>query len=169
MSYKLLGAVIILSCCGGYGFFLASGHRRNIRHLNQLLQITRFIKNELAYRLTPLPELFNSVGQLGHGSVYRVFRRLSDAMTEQIAPDVSGCMRKILQDEVHSIPISRRFIQLGTILGRFDLQGQIQDLTCLEQEFQRDLEQLHSTQDDLIRNYRTLGLCAGTALIILLI
>ena len=55
MSYKWVGAVLVIAACGGFGVSLAAGHRRQERLLRLLLRARHTMRWELQYRLTPLP------------------------------------------------------------------------------------------------------------------
>ena len=58
---------------------------------------------------------------------------------------------------------------LGKTLGRFDLQGQLSGIASVKQLCKRDLDGLQNNQELRLRSYRTLGICAGVALVILFI
>ena len=58
---------------------------------------------------------------------------------------------------------------LGRSLGRFDLSGQLKGLTSLRERCSREMQELHLDRDNRLRSYRVLGLCAGGALVILLV
>ena len=57
---------------------------------------------------------------------------------------------------------------LGNSLGRFDLSGQLKGLEGVRQECRGKLTRLMGNQEVRLRSYQTLGLCAGAALVILL-
>ena len=57
MSYKWIGAILIIVSCGVCGFSVAAGKRREERLLSQLMDVLQFMEADLQYRLTPLPEL----------------------------------------------------------------------------------------------------------------
>jgi len=63
----------------------------------------------------------------------------------------------------------RWFRLLGTSLGRYDLPGQVKGLQNVREECTLELEKMKNNQEERLRSYQTLGLCAGTALVILLL
>jgi len=169
MTIKLFGAVLILLCSGSCGFSVAASYRRDISQIKTLIQIMEFIQRELEYRLTPLPELCMQAGEMGRGAIFRVFTKLSDELSIQAAPDVPGCMRKVLQSTQFSRKVEKLLNQLGKTLGQYDLSGQLQGLSSLIKDCSFELSRIVDTQDERIRSYRTLGLCTGAALVILFI
>ena len=85
-------------------------------------------------------------------------------------PDVPSCMQTVLQKEhMPSRRIRRLFLMFGRSLGRFDLPGQIRGLEEVRTACERELKPLVQQKQNAIRSYRTLGICAGAALAILLL
>jgi hypothetical protein len=54
-------------------------------------------------------------------------------------------------------------------MGKFDIDGQINGLEAVRSLCRRMLDELTSGREVRLRNYQTLGLCAGAALVILFI
>ena len=55
MNYRWIGAVLVIAGCGGFGFSIAAGYKREESTLRQLIQALNTMEWELSYRLTPLP------------------------------------------------------------------------------------------------------------------
>lgn len=165
---KLLGAVMILCSCGGIGLSIVATHRREEQALMQLIRLLEHMSCELQFKLTSLPELCQSASEMGTGCVETVLRQLSLELEAQITPDVAACMYAAMA-KTPGIPdkIRKCLTQLGDTLGRFDLPGQLQGLESVKNLAQFELEQLRCNQDVRLRSYRTLGFCAGTALVVL--
>lgn len=170
MTYKIIGAVLIVTACGGFGFRIASAQKREERSLRQLISLLDFMECELQYRLTPLPTLCQQAAQEGEGVLRQVFLQFSRELNDQISPDVQCCMTAAL-NKTPKLPegTKQALYALGKSLGRFDLGGQIKGLEAVRQHCRLELEKLCQNQDVRLRSYRTLGLCAGAAVAILLI
>ena len=170
MTFKILGVILVMIGCGGVGFRIAAIHRYEEKSLRQLIGILDFMECELQYRLTPLPELCRQAASTCTDSPFAVFTELALEMESQINPDVDRCMAAALEKTKNIPPITRnKLIQLGKSIGRFDLNGQLKGLEAVRQECRRNLESLCTNQDNRLRSYQTLGLCAGAALVILFI
>lgn len=169
MDIKWIGAFLIVAGCGGFGFSLAAAHRREAALLRGLQRALQYMQNELKYRLTPLPELCAQAGAEAGGQLKLVFTDLSRAMERQLSPDAASCMMEAIRKSKESLPPSMRRLlgQLGRSLGRFDLEGQLRGLAALEKACGEVLDRLEENKDLRLRNYQTLGLCAGAALAIL--
>lgn len=170
MSYRLMGGALIVAACGGYGLALAAGYRQREKELESLAQLLSLMENQLSYQLTPLPELCRQAGKEEGGIVGEVFRNLARELEGQSAPRVAECMALAIAAS-RPLPPGLRpiLLRLGKSLGRFDLPGQLRGLQSARQQCAAQLESLRADREPRLRSYRTLGLCAGAALVILLL
>lgn len=159
---------MILFGCGGVGFTVVAAYRRQVHALQQLIRALEYMECELQYRMTPLPELCRSASHVCTGCVRSVLQQLSTELEAQIIPNAVSCMHAALTKH-SSIPerLLKCLERLGDSLGRFDLTGQLQGLGSVRKCAEFELEQLRQNQDVRLRNYQTLGLCAGAALVVL--
>ena len=170
MLLKVLGALFIVLACGGVGFKIAGNYLKEEKQLRQLIYGLEYMNNELQYRLTPLPELCKQTSLELKGAVARVFLQLYNEMTAQIAPNVSHCMAAALSQIADISPQVKDVLnQLGSCLGRFDVDGQIRGINAVKAICNEKLSALTQNKDTRIRSYKTLGLCAGAAVVILFI
>lgn len=168
MSIKWLGAILIIAGCGGCGFSMAAGARREEHLLSQLDRVLSFMESELQYRLTPLPELCAMASKETDTSLGDIFIRFSRELSMQNAADAASCMSAALRcHENLSGRMRKHMRHLGRSLGRFDLPGQLQGLQAIRRACETDLGILRKNRDVRLRSYQTLGLCAGMALVIL--
>lgn len=170
MGYKWIGAILIVLSCSGCGFAIAAGKRREEKLLTQLMGVLQFMEAELQYRLTALPELCRMAAGECRGILQTVFLNLYRELTWQKMPDAGSCMYAALQ-RTGEIPsrVRRSLVQLGHILGRFDLPGQLEGIRSLRKRCEDSLESLRKNRDERLRSYQTLGICAGAALAIMLL
>lgn len=170
MEYKWFGAILVIGGCGGFGFAVAGEALRREKLLRQMLENLDFMESEIRYRLTALPELFQLCALRSGGTLRRLFLDLAGELDKHTAPRVETCLRAAL-DRQPGIPARVRGIvyQLGKSLGRFDLPGQLQGIEAAKAGCKRELRDLERNREQRLRSYRTLGLCAGAALAVLLI
>lgn len=170
MTLKLFGAAIILVCCGYLGFRIAKEYRKEISMMRSLSKCIQHMINELQYQLTPLPLLCVHTAGQATGIIHKVFLQLAKELDSQISPDVQRCMDAVL-GKCSEIPKFACVVlkMLGQGLGKYDLSGQILALESVNKECNRILEDITQNQTVRLRNYQTLGLCAGAALVILFI
>jgi stage III sporulation protein AB len=167
---KWIGAILIILSCGGFGFYQAGIYRAEEKNLRDLLRCLDLMQCELQYRLTPLPQLCILVSSQLGGAVGHVFDLLRRELENQVAPEVSSCMRSALLRCKNLTSQTRQLIQeLGASLGQYDTYGQLSCFDAIRMQARTQLEELSRNRDSRIRSYQTLGLCAGAALAILFV
>lgn len=170
MNYKWIGAVLIISGCAGAGFYMASAYRREERELRQLTGALDYMSCELQYRLTPLPDLCRQAGMEVRGSAGKVLVQLAAELESRIHEDVESSMTASLRDcpDV-STGVKEAMELLGSRMGRFDVEGQIQGLDYVRAHCRRQLDTMAAGKENRLRSFQTLGICAGAALAILFV
>ena len=170
MNYKILGAVLIIAACGSCGFLTAAHHVSKLQLLQNLICGLDFMVCERQYRATPLPQLCRLAGENCSGKIGRVFSLLADELETQISPNVGICMAAVL-DKFNELDrtVFEILSNMGMLLGKFDLLGQISELESCRAHCIAKLEELNKDRDSRLRSYQTLGLCAGAAIAILFV
>ena len=168
MIVKMVGAMLIILGCGGFGFKLASDYLKQITSLRQLQAVLNYLQSELQFRLTPLPELCSIASKQCRGTLSLFFIKLQNELDSQISPDVERCVSAALykQSGLPSYTI-KALEKLGSSLGRFDLEGQLKGIDAVKSYCDIIETELSKEKSIRVRNYRTLAICAGAALAIL--
>lgn len=161
---------MIIFGCGGIGFAMVAGHRREEMALLELITALRYMNSELEYQMTPLPKLCSHAAQRCNGYVRQILEQLSKELEDQILPDASACMNAAVSKYKNPPERTRTYLlRLGSSLGCFDLSGQIKGMEAVEREVLLELSILRENKESRCRNYQTLALCAGLALVVLFI
>lgn len=168
MIIRIFGAFLIIGGCTGVGFAVSGNYRRQERAMEELLRCLQWMSCELNYRIPPLPVLCRSASEICQGPVSKVMLQLADELDRQLTPDVATCIHAALS-AVPGIPdkAEAHLRRLGKSLGRFDLQEQIASLEAAMAGCRQELETISGNREVQTRNYQTLGLCAGAALVII--
>lgn len=168
MTVKIIGAALIVSGCGGFGFKMAANHLKEERSLRKLIEVLDYLECELEYHMTPLPDLCRQAAQQSGGKLKDVLCSLNSELENQISPDVERCMSAALSRHKDLPAMTVYGLELlGKTLGKFDLSGQLKGLHNVRSECERKLADLTRDRDVRVRSYKTLALCAGAALAIL--
>lgn len=168
MGIKWIGSIAVIAACSSFGYILSGTLSRETAVLRHLLRALEYIGCELKYRKSVLPELCVSCGGQVKGLVGNVLMRLGQELDRQILPDVETCMSSVLLP-LDIPPRSKRYLMLlGESLGHFDMDGQLRSLDQLQEQIAAALEELERDKAQRLRLYRTLGICAGVALVIIL-
>ena len=166
---KCFGAILVIFSCGGFGFAMAAAYRREEKQLRQLSDILLYLSAQHQYRLISLPDLCSTVAKQGSGAIFRVFSELGRQLSSGTEWDVCQCLLAAARKEDLTPSVRELLHGLGNTLGQFDLTGQLEALTDLRSQCGEVLHRLSLGREDRLRSYQTLGICAGTALVILFV
>lgn len=156
--------------CGYFGFRSAALYLAEERMLRKLIAVLDYMSCELQYKLTPLPDLCRQASSETTGALQILLRVFADELDSQISPNVKTCMDVAISKCKAMPELSKKCLyQLGCSMGRFDLNGQIQALESVRMTCRNHLSKLEEGKEMRLRSYQTLGLCAGAALVILLV
>ena len=170
MTVKAIGMLLIAGGCSAYGFLMALFWIREERILRQLMETLEFMRCDLQYHVTPLPDLCRNVSNRMHGTIRCYFDSLAVELEKQYLPDAAVCAETAAVT-LGNLPerIKRAFELLGTSLGQFDLEGQLLGLESVRAYCRAELESMAVNRNERLRSYRTLGICMGIALAIILV
>ncbi len=165
---KWIGALLIVAGCGGTGLALAAAYHREERMLEQLLEAVSWMQCELRCRTGELSYLFRRLEARSQGMLAALFAHVHQELSMRVAPDAQCCMDSALQRTTLPPLIRQAAYELGTSLGEFDLQGQLMQMDRFRTHWSRILDEHREKRDNRVRSYRTLGLCGGLVLAIVL-
>lgn len=170
MIIRILGAFMVIIGCSSVGYGIAYAAKREIIALQNFSVALEYMECELQYRMTPLPSLCHATSNVTKGSVSKLFQILGTELDAQISPNVSMCMAAALT-KCRDLPSKIRQLceNLGDRLGVFDLDGQVRVLSSLREESQQALMLCSKGYDARSRSCKTIAVCAGAAIVILLI
>jgi len=170
MTIRFIGACFILFSCGSFGFLISRSAKKEIYALENFVIAMEYMECELRYRMTPLPNLCCKTASVTKGTVSKLFELLCSELEAQISPNVSVCMSSALY-KCRDVPgkIVVLWESMTERLGIFDLDGQIRVLSSLREEAKNMLKLCKQGHDARSRSYKTIAVCAGAAIVILLI
>ena len=169
---KVLAMVLIVASSSAVGFGFAANVRTQAQQLLQLTGALEYMKNEISYRLTPLPELFAMLAQQSDKAVGEFFGCCAQQMAQNPAASVQGIVCDALQKTPQltlSQTARQTLLELSMSLGKFDAAGQMSAITLAAGRFRQELQTLESRRRERCRSYETIGVCAGLALAVILL
>ena len=137
--------------------------------MQQLIDAFAYMEYELSFRASPMPELLRNIS-IENGTLKQYFSALADELEGQISPDVACCVDAALT-RFNDLPELVRIgiKQFGRTAGCFDIDGQIKEIISVKEQCTSLLANYTKNQEMRLRNYRVLTLCAGAAIVILLL
>ena len=170
MTLRIVGAVLIVAGCGGAGFLLSTAYRREIASLSALVEMFNYFECELQYNNSPLSDIFASFASNRKDTIGEFCDLLAKEIDTQVCPNAHACILAALEKR-KNIPKETALLikKFGLTLGKFSTNGQILEIRSIRTETKNKLDILLNDQDTKLRNYKTLGICAGAAIVILFI
>ncbi len=170
MTGKMLGALLIVMACTAAGFSLAAAYRKEERILQQLVFSMEYMENELQFQMPALAELCRLAASRCTGELRSVWEDLAAELDKQQLADAEGAMITVRRHCTALAPSVQECLELlGKSLGRFQLSGQITGIQAVRERAKQELNRILLHREQRLRSCRTLGICAGLALAILLI
>ncbi len=169
---RLVGIIAIVLSAGSVGFRIAGSLRRRCNMLRQLLTAFGVLKNEIAFCGTPLPQAFALMAVTVQDGPERVFSAIARQMEHRRWLTPHSAMEQALRDESElgqDEEVARLLLDLAAGLGKYDRDSQLQTLDRVTGELQSLLQTAEQERSIRSRTYKTLGICAGLAVAILLI
>lgn len=167
---KLVGCVLIVlgcACCGAFSAFTFQAEIKMLRSLHAALQ---HMASELNYRLLPLPALLLEGASVTNGKVSGILTALSAELDRQSSPDVKSCMAAVIQDYADMPNSVLEYLkEISYSLGKFDLKGQLQGLAYISERISEKVCDLETDKASKVQLAKTVGMCAGIGLAIVLL
>lgn len=168
---KILGLLCVVGSASAVGFGFAAGVRRQAEQLRALQTALGQMKNETAYRMTPLPELLAQAGAQTEGAVGAVFSRCAAELRRRTSTVQFAMQTALSHTPGLALPQSaqRALLALSASLGKFDVDGQCRAIDLAASRVGEALEDVEQASRARCRSYRTLGVCAGLAIAVILL
>jgi stage III sporulation protein AB len=170
--FKGMGLFCVVLAASWTGFGFARAVRRQAAQLRQLVTALEFMKSEIQYRMTPLPELFGQLAGSPDPAVGGLFGLCAGFLRHDRTCPPAAAFQKALGEErrlVLSGETRQTLLALGLALGRFDVEGQCRSIELAERRLQKESDELEAKKRARCRSYETLGICAGLAIAVILV
>ncbi len=167
---KTAGIIMIVLSAVVTGFRAALGLTKNCRRFRHFLDMLRILEQEICTCSTPLPQAFSVVGNMGQDPVDKVFSFVAEEMNRRrwIKPERAMELALKQHDELDG-PLQDLLLRLCAGLGKYDKHMQAQTIGAIRSE--TEILTAAAEQECSIRGktYRTLGICTGLAVGILML
>lgn len=167
---KLAGALLLTGGAGALGLLAASRLAARVRALRAMLGALEQLERELSFRLTSMPELLRNTARNAAPPANAFFLQCCTGMEQlgekSLSEIWSEALSKVGDLGERPLMVMR---ELGTILGRYDGEGQRESLAAARDELAKCLAQAEAERAQKGQVYSALGISAGALLAILLL
>lgn len=168
---KLLGALLLAGGAAFLGFSAAAQLERRVKSLRAMLGALEHLERELTFRLTPMPELLETLSKQSPSPANAFFARCLAGLDTLGEHTLSDLWNNALEAAPMDLGEEDRRVlrELGGVLGRYDGEGQREALALSRAQLGQCLTTATEERTRLGRVYGALGLTAGALLVILLL
>lgn len=168
---KLLGAFCVVAGSGWLGLCAVGRLRRRERTLERLGMALGWLAEELAFRLTPLPDLLGKLAAEQTGPVGLFFRDALAGLERNREGGLRQSWRQAMVRRLDFLKEEERqvLVEAGQVLGRFDAGAQAEALRRAVRRLDAIRSKAGEDTGRLSRVYTALGLSAGAALALVLL
>lgn len=168
---RIFGMVMVFSACAGLGIHAAGVVRRTVRQLTQLKLSLEMMQCEISYSLTPIGKLCGILSSACGGEVGAFYgameQKLKDG-TRSVAEAAGAAMSETTG--LRLTPLARQsLMELFGSFGKFGSEEQLKLIALTMERITAELSELSAQKQSRCRCYEALGVCAGLAMVILVI
>lgn len=165
---KIAGVVFVLLSSCSVGFRVAAGLKKRCGYLREFINTLHLMRNELIYLHTPLPVLFSAAAKQTHGNLWQILNYMSEAMEKNRWTSPIHAAENALSVFPDDL-LGDLLLKLAKRLGSYDTQAQLAGIDIVCDEAACMLHSLEAEMGLRSKTYKLLSICAGIALVILLI
>ncbi len=173
MLIKVLSSLFILFSSALIGYIYASRYNHRVQQLRHVLHGIQLLETEVLYSSNSLPEAMKRVGERSHSTVAKIFLDTAQCLYSRKGISLEEAWGKAIESQgAYSAlqEIDREIlIDFGKLLGTSDKENQKKNFHMVILELQK---QQRSADEERCKNekmYRSLGILAGLAIVIVFI
>lgn len=125
---RLILSLFIIGSSTGIGFLLSKGYENRISHLQDLITLLKVLEADMFYRMDPLPQLLNRIGNSHKELAGAFFVQVCKGLESQNSYDFYGSWTSAVGEVYSTSSLSEKdreiLSEIGISLGKTDLSNQ---------------------------------------------
>ncbi len=168
---RLVGALFIVAGSASAGFYMAGNVRKTQRIYRDALRATAYMKSEIECYLTPLHDIYGQLARILPKPLASLFFALHEQARRSLGLLPAVHFSRARQQQKNRLPheLGQILAEMFDLLGRQDAVAQIRAITLAEERLNEALGRVSSEKKERCHAYETIGICAGIALVIILV
>ena len=164
---KIIIYMFIFLTTAWIGILKAKKYVYRVDELREIKTALNIFKTKLKYTYSPIPEIFSEIGENIKSNIGTVFKIAVSYMQEETA---SASWEKAVDTVIFNMNEEDKSIlkSLGNLLGKTDLEGQISQIELTEHFLEEQIIKAEKERQKNEKLFRTLGMTAGLAIVIIL-
>lgn len=170
---KLFGACLIFIASSWVGMQMAKSLSERPQQIRQLRSALSLLETEIGYGTRPLFQACEQIAARELGPVSGLFATSAKHLAEMDGASTYECFQKAIQHEWKNTALTKAeksiMLNLSQALGISDREDQLQHLALAQANLEVEEEKARDEQIKYERVYKTMGVLAGTLIIILML
>lgn len=171
---KIVGALMVILSCTGIGLYFSMMTKGRVVELKALKKEMYFLRGDITYGSTPLPEAIELLSRRNTTShlacfFFHVALQLKKLEGRPFSEIWDEGINKNLEDSYLKEQDKEPLRRLGENLGFLDKDTQVKSIDLYIEILEQELEEAIRTEKEKTRLYNTLGVLSGVFLTVVLI
>lgn len=170
---KIIGSILILTTCSYIGFFFGKQYNARFEQIRKLRSSLKLLETEISYSMNPLPEALSKVGSRTTGPVRTLYEHTSELLFKNLGLSMDEVWKIGLSKMAQDSSLKKEELDVledfGGGLGGSDRVEQLKNLHMVQEQLRVIESNAENDRNKYERMYKTLGVLAGAALVLILI
>lgn len=167
----ILKSVILISIFGTssfIGILLSKKYINRVKNLKEMKVILNQFETKIKYTYDTIPEIFKELSKNANKEVSNIFLEASNKMKSKEAGQ--AWKEAIESSNIELNKEDKNILKgLSKLLGKTNLEGQISEIELTNTFLDKQIEIAEKEKTKNEKLYKTLGICVGLAIVIILI
>lgn len=150
------------------GILMAGKYTNRVKELKQMKTALNLFETKVKFTYEPIPKIFQDIAGRTQAMTSRIFKTASEKMQEK---EAGVAWLEALEAENNIINREDKEILKGlsNLLGKVDLEGQVSEIELVDNFLNTQIEKAEQDSKKNEKMYKTLGVTAGLAIVVVLI
>ncbi|MFR0823658.1 MAG: hypothetical protein ACLU84_01860 [Clostridia bacterium] len=166
IKYIAMGFILLASSYTG--ILMAGKYTNRVKELKQMKTALNLFETKVKFTYEPIPKIFQDIAGRTQAMTSRIFKTASEKMQEK---EAGVAWLEALEAENNIINREDKEILKGlsNLLGKVDLEGQVSEIELVDNFLNTQIEKAEQDSKKNEKMYKTLGVTAGLAIVVVLI
>lgn len=168
---KSLSLFMILGASTWIGFLVSGKYKNRVSDLTEMKNALNMFETKVRYTYEAIPEIFTQISQTfnnNQSSIGKIFKIASENMKYSPAGDAWNLALDVTDTNMNKEDI-KALKGLHKLLGKTDVEGQLSEIELTTSFLDIQITQAIKEKEKNEKLYKTLGIVAGLAIVIILI
>lgn len=160
--------MLLLFSSSYIGILISMKYKSRVKELKEMKTLLTIFSTKIKLTYEPIPQIFEELGKKENSNISYIFKKASENMKEMQAGKawINALEMKNTNLKKEDIEILKG---LSTLLGKVDLEGQISEIELVDNFLDKQIEKAEEESKKSEKMYKTLGITAGLAMVIIFI